>query len=254
MRRSSSCDVRRIGSKARLKDVNSSKFRALFNPALLSGAVVTLLGLIMLVLLHFLRNSDALHTTIYQLTSHAQVMHMEVPNVGLFRAVYVYHLVQINLCTLAIRQEQMPKFFHLPGSSGNHLHIDVKKAVGATDMVTHLYQLICTAKEICTSSQQTCRGLHSPASILAWCLILLCASACMGDDLLNMSWPVPGVQQRPCCKRGCNRGAGGGARPGGHWFRDGAGARVQELQRRRAAGVAAAAELEAGALHAGPQV
>ena len=37
--------------------------------------------------------------------------------------------MQVNLCTLAIREEQLPDLFSLPGSS--RLHISVRKAVTA---------------------------------------------------------------------------------------------------------------------------
>lgn len=45
------------------------------------------------------------------------------------------YLVQINLCTLAMRQQAMLDIFNLPASSSSQVHINVKKAMTSSNVV-----------------------------------------------------------------------------------------------------------------------
>ena len=44
--------------------------------------------------------------------------------------------MQINLCTLAMRQQAMLDIFNLPASSSGQVHINVKKAVRPSNVVS----------------------------------------------------------------------------------------------------------------------
>ena len=125
MRRSSSCELRRVGSssKSNVREAVDSKWRVLLSPAALPIAAVSAVGLFMLV-------RSAVDMCILQVAVAHATANLPLSPTQAVHSPEAKPAVQINLCTLAMRQQQMLDIFNTPATSSSRLHITVRSAAG----------------------------------------------------------------------------------------------------------------------------